>query len=80
MAATVASLAEHERSWKLRLAVVVALLFVVSAIVAVVGFAIREISDSWRLLRVRIGSVHVDAGARSARCVDRSEGRAARRR
>jgi hypothetical protein len=47
MAATVASLAEHERSWKLRLAVVVALLFVVSAIVAVVGFAIREISDSW---------------------------------
>jgi hypothetical protein len=47
LAATVASLAEHERSWKLRLAVVVGLLFFVSAIVGVIGFAIRELSDSW---------------------------------
>jgi hypothetical protein len=47
MARTVASLAEHERSWKLRLAAVVALLFLVSSIVAIVGFSIRERSDSW---------------------------------
>lgn len=47
MAATVASLAQHERAWKLRLGFVVAVLFFVSAVVALFGFVVRESSDSW---------------------------------
>src|SRR5690606_23878815 len=47
MAATVASLAQHERAWKLRLAAVVALLFCVSSVFALFGFLTRESSDSW---------------------------------
>lgn len=47
MASTLSALAVHERAWKLRLALMVVALFFVSAIVALVGFAIRESSDSW---------------------------------
>ncbi|MBX3125273.1 MAG: hypothetical protein KF718_01080 [Polyangiaceae bacterium] len=47
VAATVSALAQHERAWKVRLAIVVAGLFLASLTVGMVGFAIRRTSDSW---------------------------------
>jgi len=47
MESTLTSLASHEQAWKLRLALVVLGLFFASAVVAVLGFAIRTSSDSW---------------------------------